>query len=214
MIEIIRYTENPIQEIGKMAGICWGADTKDKSKNCIRGMDILKAGHGEPIEFPEIVFTAEEYSIRVFRELLRHRHTTKLQQSTRYVNEKNFNYFIPKKIKNNELAIIEYVACIENCRKTYERLLNLGITKEDAANILPLGTHSKVVMKINLRELIHVAGLRLCGKAYEEINTLIEELKIKIQSLDFEWAVISDKFLTPKCVQSGKCTEKVPCQNF
>ena len=33
MIKIIKYDNNPITSIGEVAGICWGADTKDKTKN-------------------------------------------------------------------------------------------------------------------------------------------------------------------------------------
>jgi thymidylate synthase (FAD) len=211
MIKIIDYTPRPIEHIGKMAGICWNANVKDNDKNYDRGYAILKAGHGEPIEFPDITFEAAEYSIRVFRELLRHRHTTKLQESTRYINEKDFEYYIPEKIKENKDILMQYCITIEAIRKCYEKMLKEGITKEDAANILPLATHSRVIMKVNLRELIHIFGLRLCGKAYAEIREMMKELREEIKLIDKQWEQIAKEFLAEKCLQNGRCTEEKPC---
>ncbi|MDY6154529.1 MAG: FAD-dependent thymidylate synthase, partial [Terrisporobacter sp.] len=72
MIKIIKYDNNPITSIGEVAGICWGADTKDKTKNYKRGIDCLKNNHGRVMEYTDIEVVIEGYSARVIRELYTH----------------------------------------------------------------------------------------------------------------------------------------------
>ena len=54
MIQIRKCDLNPITSIGEVAGICWGADTKDKTKNYKRGIDCLKNNHGRVMEYTDI----------------------------------------------------------------------------------------------------------------------------------------------------------------
>jgi thymidylate synthase (FAD) len=65
-------TKNPITLIGKEAGICYGADTENKEKNYIRGLDCLQSNHGRTLEMPSVYAVFEGYSARVIRELYTH----------------------------------------------------------------------------------------------------------------------------------------------
>ena len=38
-------TQNPLQVMGKMAGICWNAPTDDEDKNIKRALDCIETGH-------------------------------------------------------------------------------------------------------------------------------------------------------------------------
>ena len=94
-------TKKPITLIGKEAGLCWGANTKDDEKNFKRGLDCLKSNHGRTLEFPQIYITIDGYSARFMRELYTHiaGGPSRLQASTRYINyEKGFEYIIPPSI--------------------------------------------------------------------------------------------------------------------
>ena len=93
-----------------------------------------------------------------------------------------------------------------NIKKVY-----YGNTKEDAANILPLGMDTKIVWKINLRALMHFMNLRLCTRAYKEIRTLSNELKDKLRILSPEWEWICDNLFVPKCEAVGYCDEAKSC---
>ena len=44
----------PITLIGKMAGICWGANVKDSIRNYKRGLGCIKSNHERTIEFPDV----------------------------------------------------------------------------------------------------------------------------------------------------------------
>ena len=79
-------TQNPLQVMGKMAGICWNAPTDDKDKNIKRALDCIESGHGRVSEFPQIYIILDGYSARAIREFYTHigGGPTRLQASTRY----------------------------------------------------------------------------------------------------------------------------------
>ena len=56
MIKILAYTmKNPLECIGELSGICWGADTSNYVKNIRRAWDCINSGHGRTEEFPDIL---------------------------------------------------------------------------------------------------------------------------------------------------------------
>lgn len=212
MIKLIKYELNPISEIGAVAGCCWGADTTNQEKNFKRGLDCIKSGHGRVMEYTDITVEISGYSARVIRELYTHIiGTSRLQESTRYVDCSNLGYYIPPSIESNPTAKEEYKKCMETIMSTYSSLLELGVKKEDVANLLPLGTHSKVILKINLRALIHLFELRLCTRAYVEFRDLMKEIKMELRPISSEWELLCDKHFVPKCISMGYCDERYSC---
>lgn len=81
-------TKNPISLIGKRAGVCWGADITDDTKNYKRGMDCIMSNHGRTLEYVNIEMVINGYSARVIREWYTHLggSPTRLQASTRYID--------------------------------------------------------------------------------------------------------------------------------
>ena len=114
-----------------------------------------------------------------------------------------------KNIDNKEANIIydKFMNMVANC---YNNLQDLGIDKEHIANILPLGMETKIVFQCNLRELIHIFGLRSCSRAYIEAREFCTELKNEIKNIDLEWKQIAENYLIPKC---KVCTEKNNCES-
>ena len=202
-IEILEETTKfPLQVMGKRAGVCWGAPLNDKDKNIKRAISCIKAGHGRVLEYVDIELVIDEVSARCLRELYTHigGSPTRLQSSTRYVSEQDgFGYYTPSKIENdiaNKTIFTEGMASIQ---KAYNGLLENGVTKEDAANLLPLGMESKMVWKINLRALINFMNRRLCTRALKEIRDLSTEIKKQLAAKNEEWAWIADNLFVPTC---------------
>lgn len=153
-IEIIRITEHPLQLIGQCTGVCWNAPVDDPEKNRKRAISCIKAGHGRVLEFPDYIAAIDGYSARCMREIYTHLAggPTRLQSSTRYVDEHGFKFYTPESCKGHS----EYDATMETIQAAYSDLVgHIGVPKEDAANILPLGMASKMVWKGNLRMLIN-----------------------------------------------------------
>jgi len=202
-IEFLNITKNPLQFIGKCAGVCWNAPIDDPEKNKKRAISCIKSGHGRVIEFPDITMVLDGYSGRAIRELYTHigGAPTRVQSSTRYVDASDFHYYVPPKIEANDMAKVAYDICMDTVAKTYGYLTELGIPKEDAANQLPLGMESKMVWKINVRTLINFMNKRLCTRALKEIRDFSKELKNLLASVDDEWKWICDNLFVPTCEQ-------------
>ena len=92
---------------------------------------------------------------------------------------------------------------VKTAAEFYKHLIDNGIPKEDARDVLPLALNSNIVMTMNCRELIHFFGLRLCTKAQKEIRDLAKEmLKLCKERLPEVFENIG-----PKCKQIGYCNE-------
>lgn len=208
-------TKNPIQLIGKEAGICWGAKTTDKEKNYKRGLDCLKANHGRTLEFPQVYATISGYSAKTLRELYTHIGSlpTRLQASTRYIGYDNFKVvYIPSICDNPETEKI-YNNTIECIRSSLAQLKELGVPNEDATMILPLCMETKMVLRTNLRHLIDMSHQRECNRAYWEFRELFRDLKEALANYDEEWKYLVDNYFMPKCKYLGFCPENNSCKS-
>lgn len=206
-------TKNPISMIGEEAGICWGADTSDVNRNYKRGLDCLRSGHMRTAEYPQVYIVLDGYSARVIRELYTHiaGGPTRLQASTRYIEYGKFDYIIPNSIEKEKEAKRIYNNTMEVTSAGYKYLEELGVSKEDIANILPLGMETKIVLRTNLRHLIDMSHQRLCSRAYWEFRQLMIDIMKALSEYSEEWATIIDEFFKPKCEVCGFCEEKNTC---
>ena len=211
MITIIekRTEKDPLAHIGENAGVCWNSDITDVEKNIKRGKSCIQSGHLRTAEYPTVEMIIEGYSARCIRELYTHIiGVTRLQDSTRYINFEDFAYYNPGTTEEQKEQIAKTMGDIS---ENYGKLLDLGMKKEDCANILPLGMHTKIVWKINLRGLIHFMNMRLCNRALKEIRTLAGEIKTKLSAYSDEWKWICDNYFVPSCKTIGYCTEEKCC---
>jgi thymidylate synthase (FAD) len=202
MIEILDgTTKNPLQKIGYNAGVCWGAPLDDTEKNKKRAISCIKAGHGRVMEFVEVEVVVSGISARCAREIYTHiAGVTRLQASTRYISEEaGFDYYTPTKIAAQPETEMPYTLGMQQIQDSYNTLLERGIAKEDAANLLPLGMNTKMVWKINLRSLVNFMNKRLCTRALKEIREFAIDLKNKLAEIDDEWAWIANALFVPQC---------------
>ena len=211
MIKVIEYDMKPITLIGRCVGNCYGSDTSDDKKNYKRGKQCIEDGHGRVEEYPSITLEIDGYSIKVMREFYTHIiGTTRTQESTRYVNMEERGYFIPPKITEDDYLLGCYQNCVDYSFRTYEKLVEKGIPKEDASMVLPLGMNTKVVVKMNVRALLHMAQVRMCSRAYHEFQQLMLEIKKTLLMLSPEWQEIA-LMMKPKCEVVGYCEEHHSC---
>lgn len=206
-------TPYPIQMIGEEAGICYGSDISSEEKNYKRGLQCINDGHGRTTEFPQVYLIIEGYSARFMRELYTHigGAPTRLQASTRYIKYGKFDFITPHSIENNPEALEVYNHVMDTISDGYRALEDLGIPKEDTANILPLGMESKMVLRTNLRNLVDMSHQRECARAYWEFREFMRDLKAALSEYSDEWKLLVDTQFMPKCEQFGYCTEKFSC---
>ena len=205
-------TKNPITLIGEEAGICYGTDTTDPVKNYKRGKRCIEDGHGRVLEFPQVYMILDSYSARVMREYYTYigGAPTRLQASTRYITYDNFAYITPEFY--NDETIDFYKETMDYIADRYEKLIEeYGMAKEDAANVLPLGMESKVVVRTNPRQLIDMSGNRECSRAYWEFQEVMRDIKQALSEYSEEWAYLVETQFKVKCDIAGYCLESECC---
>ena len=206
-------TRDPISLIGRRAGVCWGADIEDPQKNYRRGLDCLESNHGRTLEFVNVEMVLDGYSARVIREWYTHigGAPTRLQASTRYINYEDFPYVSPGKIEKTEQAQAVYRNVMSSIAEGLRQLEEMGIPREDAGMLLPLGMETRVVDKRNLRNLIDMSHQRMCSRAYWEFREMFSDVLRALRGISDEWQLIVDQYMMPKCELLGYCPEKRGC---
>ena len=207
-------TKNPLEMIGKEAGVCWGADVFDVEKNIKRGKDCVLSEHGRTWEFPQVYMILDDYSARVIREFYTHigGSPTRTQASTRYIDyESGFEYVIPPTIKRNPVAESYYKQTMDLIMDNLRVLEAEGIPKEDCAMLLPLGMTTKVVCRTNFRNLVDMSRQRMCTRAYWEFRLLFNDIYKALSDYSPEWKWLVETCFMPKCKAAGFCKEKKSC---
>ena len=211
-------TDEPITMMGEMAGTCWGADTSDHIKNHKRGNDCIQSEHGRVEEYPQVYLVISGYSARVMRELYTHigGAPTRLQESTRYVDCSSFDYVIPPTVQDNPRTLAAYQDTMRKIAENIARLEEFGVPREDSAMMLPLGMTTKVVIRINLRQLIDMSRQRLCNRAYWEFRQLMADIIDALSVYSDEWydLIKVQRIFKPKCEVLGRCPEKHSCGRY
>lgn len=159
---------------------------------------LIKNRHGSPFEHGYMKFRIEA-PIFVFREWHRHRvgHSYN-EMSGRYVElDERFYAPEPEDIRTqegktgsytyaavrdgdvaDEAALIIERTC-HHAFQEYKYLLELGVAKEQARCVLPVGTFSQMIWSCNPRSLMHFLGLRNHPRALKEIRDVaaaVEEI--------------------------------------
>ena len=206
-------TKYPITLIGSRAGYCWGADVSDDNKNYRRGLDCIESNHGRTLEYPNIEMVLDGYSARVIREWYTHigGAPSRLQASTRYINYKEFQYVTPPSIKRVPDASKVFENTMKMITDACTALEEIGIPREDAAMMLPLGMTTKIVDKRNPRNLIDMSRQRMCSRAYWEFRELFDDILQALREYSPEWDYIVSTQMMPKCEYLGYCPEKHSC---
>ena len=169
---------------------------------------VISSGHYSTIEHIQISFAISNVSRACTHQLVRHRHMSFSQKSQRYVKEKGqFDYLIPPTIEKNSELKEKYNEFMTKISSFYEELTEAGIPAEDARFILPNATASSMVASLNLREMIHLANIRLCTRAQDEIRLLVR-LMCKELIKQEPWL---KEYLVPKCERLGYCDEDKSC---
>ena len=89
----------------------------------------------------------------------------------------------------------------------YFQFIEAGIPAEDARAVLPNAAATSIVASLNLREMIHIANLRLCSRAQYEIRSMVKAMCDELIKSE-PWL---KPYLVPKCERYGFCDEDKSC---
>ncbi|MGN0018561.1 MAG: FAD-dependent thymidylate synthase [Candidatus Gastranaerophilaceae bacterium] len=215
-VKLISKPKNMLKTIYTACRTCYSADTPlniyDKDVTEEKMLSLIKrvigSGHYSTIEHIQVSFAISNISRACTHQLVRHRHMSFSQKSQRYVEEKGqFEYLIPHTIENNEELKAKFENYMQQISNMYLELTQAGIPAEDARAVLPNACSTSMVVSTNLRELIHVANLRLCTRAQYEIRMLISGMCNALIEKE-PWL---KEYLVPKCERLGFCDEDKSC---
>ena len=216
VVNLISKPANMLKTIYTAARTCYSADTPfniynstDDEEKMLKLIErVISSGHYSVIEHIQVTFAISNVSRACTHQLVRHRHMSFSQKSQRYVKEKGqFDYIIPPTIERNPELKQKFEAFMQDISNKYLEFTEAGIPAEDARFVLPNATASSMVASLNLRELIHLANLRLCTRAQGEIRALVK----KMCELVIEREPWLKEHLVPKCERLGYCDEDKSC---
>ena len=218
-VELLSHTPNPDEVVATGARMCYssanveelirGVAEKDQTKYLQR---IVEMGHLSPIEHASFTFAVEGVSRALLAQITRHRIASFSVQSQRYVSyEKGFGYIVPPKIAAlGPEAQAEYQAQMAQMHAWYvawqEKLGQGEGSNEDARFVLPGACETRLMVTMNVRELRHFFGLRMCRRAQWEIRALATEM----HRLCMEVAPALFADAGAPCI-SGPCPEGEKC---
>ena len=179
-VQLLSHTPEPERAIAAAARLCYapvGAAElmETMSDEAVRKVlkIIISSGHTSALEHASFSFAVEGVSRALTHQLVRHRLASYNQQSQRYVSYTDEPAFIvPPEVAADEQAT---EAFLESCGASflaYRQLLDAGVSPEDARYLLPNAMETKIVVTMNVRELLHFFELRCCKRAQWEIRDL------------------------------------------
>lgn len=173
-IRLLDCTTDPLFIISHAARTCYNSVKKDvpqTREEFVKG--LIKSGHETPLEFASATFDIYGISRICQNQLVRHRHASFCVMSERYVDVSKMEMTFPYDILKQYDGAIDYV---DEAKRIYKGLLDIGIKKEDARFLLPQGINTNVCMNMNFRELRHFFKLRTSDHAQWEIRELANEI--------------------------------------
>lgn len=218
-VKLIACTPNIIDILYTSARTCYNAGSPIDMFEKLEDIDVdkklkliskvLESGHNSVLEHVSFTFAVEGVDRTVLAQISRHRTGISLSvQSQRYVDfsKGSFDYVTPPDIERSEYSE-EYDLIMKQIQNFYNRQIHSGIKPEHARMVIPNACCTNMVITLNLRELVHICGLRLCTRSQLEIRQMVEEM-VDAVCTDNWWL---NEYLQPKCVQTGFCTEDKCC---
>lgn len=161
------------------ARICYASHNKTKPGSAEAMIDqLLKSGHGTPFEFVDIIVDLVT-DLNTTHQIVRHRLCSYLQESKRYVRleEVGAKFIEPVGFDIDNPV---WQVWLNACRASFDaycEMIAYGAKPQQARRVLPGSLASKIRMKTNIREWLHVLGLRAHPAADPQMYGLMSDLQ-------------------------------------
>jgi len=161
----------------------YSAEFEEKDKKLIKF--LAKHKHWTPFEQNALTFRVK-CPIYIARQWMKHRCWVFNEISARYTKFDNTIYKpdeFRQQAETNKQASIEasadldqtaateiYEAAAKAALDAYNKLINMGVCREQARGVLPVGSHTEFITTVNLRNFMHWYYLRAPKEAQWEIQ--------------------------------------------
>jgi thymidylate synthase (FAD) len=164
---------------------------------------LVRERHGSPLEAPEFRFRVKA-PIFVFREWHRHRMAELNEESMRYSIKSDPDFYVPApedvraqvgtpgryrfEAITDQHVVDEAISKIELAQhfsfRTYHELVDMGVAKELARVVIPVGMFSTMIWKANLRSILNFLSLRGTNPALENRGHAQHEIKVYADAME------------------------------
>ncbi len=188
--------ENPLQLIELAGRTSYQSRDKITDESAAKFVMMLRdRGHESVIEHSCMTVEFNNVCRGFTHELVRHRLAAFTQESTRYVDESNFQVVIPPdknkdeklvelNLSNNTKIRVSFQDWMDLNEQMYQGLRGAEWVAQDARQVLPIGIKSQIIITCNFREWRHIFKLRTTTNAHWEIRrvmtNLLKEVKERI----------------------------------
>lgn len=193
-------TDSIMRHIEKAGRVCYKSESNIAENSAEKFIkSILKRGHESVIEHVSITFRVV-CDRGVTHEIIRHRIASYSQESTRYCNYSQDKF-------GNELTFIRpcfwdedsenyelWKTSMLDIEKNYFKLIDRGVTPQQARSILPNSLKTEIYITMNLREWRHFLKLRTSKAAHPQMRQVAimifdifkEKLPVLFDDIDIE----------------------------
>jgi len=193
-VKLINYTNNALDLLlytkstrlqGKLDISTWSEEKKMEHFDYM--LDTIQSS----FEFVDYAFEISGVPRSFTHQLVRTRTGSYAQESQRTVDVRGADCNHPYQASSLMDEVFE----------TYGDLIDAGVQVQDAREILPIGTHTSIIAKFNLRSIHDMALLRLCTRTGGTYQEVFKEMKKRIIEVH-PWA---EKFIKVHCAWYGTC---------
>lgn len=195
-VELIKHNASDL-DVARAAWVSnYGDDAREKDGARVKGLInfLYRERHMSPFEHGSFTFFVDT-TIFVAREFMRHRTGSYNETSGRYKEldprfyipgperpliqqGKVGNYtFVPGSEEQYEMVVQEFSEAYEEDWARYQRLLEAGIAKEVARDILPVGIFTQFYVTMNPRNVMQFLNLRTAPNALQEIRDVANKME-------------------------------------
>ncbi len=189
-LDILVYTKSGRLQPGSTLDDVKRMSEEEKLDHLGYMLDTIKSS----FEFVHYTFDIKNVSRAFTHQLVRTREAHYQQQAMRVVDARDFSV-----LKTSDH--VGYEMSIDIALSSYADMIDDGIPAQDARGILPTAIHTEIKAKIHLRELSHMAELRLCKRAEGEYQKVFKMMVEKILEVH-PWA---EPLLKVHCIKYGVC---------
>ena len=180
--------KSPLQLIELAGRTAYQSRDKITEDSAERFVKMLRdRGHESVLEHSCMTVEFNNTSRGFSHELVRHRLASYTQESTRYVDEKDFKVVIPPDKDADEKLVelsllngtklkVSFQDWLDLNEQMYRGLRQVGWLPQDARQILPTGIEAQIVCTANFRQWRHIFKLRTAPDAHWEIREVMKNL--------------------------------------
>ena len=179
--------QDVLKKIEVCGRVCYKSEDKIKDDSAEKFVaNIIKRGHEAVLEHASITvkFVVDR---GVSHELVRHRLASYCQESTRYCNYASddfgseITFIIPDYLDYKSEGWNIWKDTMKACEDAYFKMLDFGLSPQEARAVLPNSLKTEVIMTANIREWRLFFKLRTASAAHPQMREvtrpLLDELK-------------------------------------